>query len=327
MTIDEARERIDEIDARIADDVRDRMDAVAEIAARKDREGRDVRDPDREAAVVDAFARRFRERDLSPERDRDLARVLIFTHLAAERHYDGAELRFESTIGAAIDAPTERTLVPIENSLGGGVTDTIDHLRNHAVRVTGEVVLPVEHALIAREDRIEAIERVRSHPQALEQCRDLIDRHGWTTDTAPSTAAAVAHLGPGEAAFAAEIAAEVVDADVTVLATGVQDTDTNVTRFLALGGESDRERRTAMILEPRENRPGLLHAMLSCFAGYGIDLTHIQSRPTRDGLGEYFFYVELAASGVAVDRAGRCLETYGTVQRLGGYDRTSYVDH
>ncbi|MFB6192658.1 MAG: prephenate dehydratase [Candidatus Nanohaloarchaea archaeon] len=242
-----------------------------------------------------------------------------YTHQAAEKYFDSLEPQFCSTITEVFESEVDAKLVPIENSLGGGVTDTIDLLKEEDEKITGEVVLPIQHALISDEE-IADIEKVKSHPQALAQCQEIIQKHNWETEEANSTAEAVEDLGQGEAALASEIAAEINNKNI--LQKSVQDTDSNVTRFLVLNGEPEAREKSSLILEPGEDRPGLLHAMLSCFAGHQINLTHIQSRPTKEKLGEYYFYVEAQASGEKLEKAIKCLETYGGVQKLGSYKET-----
>ena len=242
-----------------------------------------------------------------------------YTHQAAEKYFEDLEPVFCSTIREVFDSEIETKLVPIENSLGGGVTDTIDLLKEKDVKITAEVVLPIQHALIADEDDLSDIKTVVSHPQALDQSKEIIEEHGWNTRESSSTAGAVEEIKETEAALASEIAAEI--SGKNIIETSVQDRDTNVTRFLILNGEIDAEEKTSLVLEPGEDRPGILHAMLSCFAGQEINLSHIQSRPTKEGLGNYYFYVEAEAAGETLDLAKKCLETYGEVDDLGSYGK------
>lgn len=240
-----------------------------------------------------------------------------YTHQAAEKHFEELDPNFCSTIREVFNSDTEAKLVPIENSLGGGVTDTIDLLREKKDKISGEVVLPIQHALVSNEEEISDIEKIVSHPQALAQCQDIIAENNWEQEEENSTAEAVESLEGGEAALASEIAAEINNANI--LMKSVQDRDINVTRFLVLNGESKIREKSSIILEPGEDRPGLLHAMLSCFTGHEINLSHIQSRPTKEKLGEYYFYVEAQAAGEQLQKAVTALETYGEVQNLGEY--------
>jgi prephenate dehydratase len=210
-------------------------------------------------------------------------------------------------------------VIPFENSLGGGVGEAIDILREKDLQVTGEVLVKIDHVL-ASKNSIEEIEKVRSHPQALTQCREMIQENGWEEVESSSTAKAAEEIKENEAAICSRLAAELNDLEI--LEESVQDEDSNTTRFLVIGGEKEKEtEKTSFVLEPGEDRPGLLGSMLSCFSGHGINLSYIQSRPTRDGLGQYYFYVEAEESedsekmGDAVD----CLETYAEIKNLGSY--------
>ncbi|QGA79983.1 prephenate dehydratase [Candidatus Nanohalobium constans] len=240
-----------------------------------------------------------------------------YTHQAAASYFEDLETDYCSTIRDVFNSDTEVKFVPVENSLGGGVSDTVELLKSGDDTVTAEVRLQIQHALISDEDSIEDIERIKSHPQALSQCQNLIEEHGWEKEETGSTAAAVEQLEEGEAALASEIAAEINDKNI--LETSVQDTDSNITRFFVLNGDPEPEEKTALVLEPGEDRPGLLHAMLSCFAGHQVNLTHIQSRPTKRKLGEYYFYVEADAAGEKLQDTIDCLETYAEVQNLGSF--------
>ena len=239
-----------------------------------------------------------------------------YTHQAAKKYFGEFEPDFCSTIREVFESDTETKFVPVENSLGGGVSDTIDRLRKNGNKITAEVVLPINHALIS-ESGLEEIETVKSHPQALAQSEEIISEHGWEKVETDSTAQAVEEIEEGEAALASEIAAEINDKPI--IETAVQDTETNTTRFFVLNGESEPEEKASIILEPGEDRPGLLHSMLSCFAGHQINLSHIQSRPTKKGLGEYFFYVEAEAADERLEKAVQCLETYGDIKVVGKY--------
>ena len=247
-----------------------------------------------------------------------------YTHQAAEKYFDNLEPVFCSTIRDVFDSDTEVKFVPIENSLGGGVMDTIDLLKERNEKVTGEITLGIQHALISEEESIKDIEKIKSHPQALAQSKEIIENNSWNTEETNSTAEAVTGLEEGEAALTSEIAAKINDKNI--LKRSVQDKDVNVTRFLVLNGKPEGSDKSSLILEPQEDRPGILHAMLSCFSGHQINLSHIQSRPTKERLGEYYFYVEAQTGGKELEKAIKCLETYGNVQELGVYREASRTE-
>ena len=241
-----------------------------------------------------------------------------YTHQAAKRYFDNLEPVFCSTLKEVFRSDTVK-FVPFENSLGGGVSESADLLRNNDVEVTGEQRLEINHALVSNEESIEDLEKVRSHPQALEQSRNLIEENGFEDVESSSTAGAAENLEEGEAALASELTAELYN--LNVLERSVQDTENNVTRFLVLDGENKGGERTLLILEPGEDRPGLLSNMLSCFSGHGINLSYIQSRPTKEKLGDYYFLVEAEADREEreFELTVKCLESYAEVEVLGSY--------
>lgn len=243
-----------------------------------------------------------------------------YTHEAANRYFNSYQPIFCSTITEIFDADTDAMIVPIENSLGGGVTDSVDKLREAKLEVTGEQKLRINHCLISKEENVENVDVVKSHPQALSQCRNFIEEHGFSEEETSSTALAVEELEENEAALASKTAAEING--LNILEKGVQDNSSNVTRFLILNGEKEEGDKTSLVLEPGEDRSGLLHSMLGCFAGHNINLSHIQSRPTKQRLGEYYFYVEANAdqNEERFKKAVQCLETYTDVDVLGSYE-------
>jgi len=241
-----------------------------------------------------------------------------YTHQAAKKYFGEFEPDFCSTIREVFESDTELKFVPVENSLGGGVSDTVDLLREKDNEITAEVALGINHALIS-DSELEEIEVIKSHPQALAQSQEIINKHGWEEMETDSTAKAVENLEEGEAALASEIAAEINNKPI--LQKSVQDTDTNTTRFFVLNGDPEDHEKASIILEPGEDRPGLLHSMLSCFAGHQVNLSHIQSRPTKKKLGEYYFYVEAEAGDEKLEPVMKCVETYADVKKLGQYSR------
>lgn len=243
-----------------------------------------------------------------------------YTHLAAEKFFENYEPVFCSTLRESLES-ADRAVIPFENSLGGGVGEAIDLLREKDMSVTGEVRIKIDHVL-ASKNSIEEIEKVVSHPQALSQCRELVEEHDLEEVESSSTAKAAQEVGENEAAICSWLAAELNDLDI--IEEDVQDEDSNTTRFLVIGGEKEEGDKTSVILDPGKDRPGLLHSMLSCFAGHGINLSYIQSRPTKNGLGDYYFYIEAETDQKSQDYqdAKQCLETYADVNTLGSYRRS-----
>jgi prephenate dehydratase len=241
-----------------------------------------------------------------------------FTHQAAEQYFSKCDPVFRQTMGEVMEHEGVAKILPFENSLGGGVAESWDLLREHRPQVTGETLLEIEHCLLS-DTSIAEIDRVRSHPQALDQCRSFIDDHRWETIEASSTARAAEEIGDDEAAIASALAGELNDLDV--IAHGIQDRR-SVTRFLVLDDRPTGGEKTSIILEPGSDAPGLLHELLGCFADRGINLSYIQSRPTKDEMGAYYFYLEAEepAGTARFDEAVRCLEQKADVTDLGSYD-------
>jgi prephenate dehydratase len=228
----------------------------------------------------------------------------------------------------------ERALVPFENSIEGSVRATLDTLAFEAgeVEIVGEHDYAVRAHLIAREKlELERIEAVLSHPQPLAQCARFLRERlaGAETRSASSTAEAVRAVcesGEPWAAIGARAAAELYGG--TILAEGIEDEATNVTRFVwiaAAGTETtgDGRRKTSLVFsELGEDHPGALVDALREFSGRGINLTRIESRPMRQGLGRYMFFCDLegGAGDPPVAQAIAQLRTKAeSVRLLGSY--------
>jgi prephenate dehydratase len=200
---------------------------------------------------------------------------------------------------AAAEGLVDEAIVPIENSTEGSITLTLDLLiSGEAPPIVGEIVLAVRHQLVARPGtRITDVERVVSIPTAMAQCRRfLTDRlPGAQLFPALSTAAAVAacvHSG-STAAIGTETAARLYGMEV--IAADVQDSAANATRFVALGRRDcapTGHDRTSMVFSFAADRAGSLVAALQPFARRGINLTKIESRPTKAELGQYHFLID-----------------------------------
>ncbi len=242
-----------------------------------------------------------------------------YTHQAAVEYFEDLEPVFCDSIREVFESDISVKFVPIENSLGGGVSDTLDMLRQKDVTITGEKTLPIDHNVVSREESLEDVEEVRSHPQALAQSKEYIAENGWNTSEAPSTASAAKEVGEAQAALASSITAELYD--LNVLDEGVQDVETNETRFFVLNSDEEGGEKSALILDPDDDRPGLLSNMLACLSGHGINLSNIQSRPQKTELGEYYFYIEAEKNleSKPMQKALQCLRTYCKVEELGSY--------
>ena len=236
----------------------------------------------------------------------------------------------EEAILAVEDNVTEKAVVPIENSIEGSVNATLDTLVFEAdVFIQGEKECGVSHHLLAREGvSLETVKRVISHPQAAAQCR----RHlvellpGVEVEAANSTSEAAQRVaGSGEplAAIGSRLAAELYG--LAVLREGMEDHPGNRTRFVLLGKEKmppSGDDKTSMVCFIYQDRPGMLLQILQEFAFRYINLSKIESRPTKQVLGEYCFFIDCEGheEDEVVASALKCLECkLPRVKLLGSY--------
>lgn len=226
-----------------------------------------------------------------------------FSEDAAASFFPGVDTMpcpdFESVFRAVERGEAEHGIVPVENSIEGSVTAVNDLLLENDLVIVGEVLVPVVHCLISHPgSEIGDIIRVYSHPQALGQCRSFLARYpGWEKVPAFDTAGSVRLIRERgqkeEAAIASRRAAEVYG--MKVLREGIQGSDENYTRFFALRRSShllDRGDKTSLAFATR-NVPGALYEAMGAFAGRGINMTKVESRPRKGRAWEYVFFVDI----------------------------------
>jgi prephenate dehydratase len=199
-------------------------------------------------------------------------------------------------------------VVPIENSRGGDIGETIDLLQNFDYKIVGEVILPVKQCLIIhKRSELGKIRRVMSHPQALAQCSRFLDEYckGWQRIPAYDTAGAVKMIAENElfdsAAIASELACKIYS--MKLVKAGIEDDPNNVTRFIAIAKSETfdvkmkrgEDFKTSIIFQTM-HKPGSLVAALRCLSEKGINLLKIVSRPIQEKHWEYSFYVEFEGS-------------------------------
>ncbi|MDD5447967.1 MAG: prephenate dehydratase [Actinomycetota bacterium] len=229
-----------------------------------------------------------------------------FTQEALETYfpsiYEGA-IPFATvpeTLFAIESGEVEKGLVPIENSIEGSVNATLDTLAFETdLLIEEEAILPVRHCLIVRKGvRMEDIQGIISHPHASAQCRRFLLENlpNVPVFAANSTADAALEVSKADkplAALATRIAAEIYGLEV--LRKDVEDFAHNVTRFVLVGKELSPKTgrdKTSLICFIKENRPGSLLEILTTLASKGVNLTKVESRPTKKALGEYYFLVD-----------------------------------
>ncbi|MFI6910261.1 prephenate dehydratase [Nonomuraea sp. NPDC050394] len=248
-----------------------------------------------------------------------------------------------ATVGAALNAvrsgEADGAVVPLENSLEGGITTTLDEFAwGEPLLITAELLLPVRFSLLARPDtELVHIKRVYTHPAAITQCRGYINRElpDAVVVSAPSTAAAAQEVSlpgsPYDAAVAARIAGE--HYGLVEIAANIGDRTDTVTRFVRVARpgalpEPTGSDRTTLVVFLADDHPGALLEMLTEFSVRGVNLTRIESRPTGDGIGRYFFHFDFEGH-VADARVGEAISGLhricGEVRFLGSYPRADGV--
>jgi prephenate dehydratase len=239
----------------------------------------------------------------------------------------------QATLDAVRTGATHRAVVPIENSVEGAVTATLDELANgEALLIRAEVLLPVAFALLGRAGtELADIKVVSGHPQAQAQCRQWLTANlpdaEWRQASSNAEAARQVAEGQIDAALAGEFAAEVYG--VEVLVKDVHDRATAVTRFVEVSlpgppAARTKEDRTSVVAFLRDDHPGALMEILTQFAARGVNLTRIESRPTGERLGRYCFSIDCEGH-VDDARVGEALmglrRVCADVRFLGSYAR------
>jgi len=234
---------------------------------------------------------------------------------------------FEGVLEAAASGSIDAGVVPVENSLEGAVALVMDLLLRLDVVIIGEVNVPIRHCLVGRGNG--EVKVILSHPQALAQCRRFLrERYPQAeirTTGSTSHAARLAQEFPEMAAIAGADTAEKYG--LKMLARDIQDEMENVTRFIvAAKARAKRTGRdkTSLIVYLDRDRPGALYSILQEFACRQINLTRIESRPSRKGLGDYYFYIDLEGhvDDSAVGEAIAAVKEKAAVVRvLGSYPR------
>lgn len=232
-------------------------------------------------------------------------------------------------------------LVPVENSIEGSVGVTLDMLLEHDVTIIGETVVAIEHCLLSK-GRKEDIRIILSHPQGLAQCRHFLKENfrGAELRTTGSTshAAKLATEFEEMAAIASRESAQMYG--LNILVSNIQDRKHNHTRFLIMvrsddtsagyqnRNYEDRTCKTSIIVYLDRDRPGALHEILGEFARRKINLTRIESRPSKKTLGDYLFYIDLegrTSDDIIKEAIYNVESKVGMLKMLGSYPASGPV--
>jgi len=211
--------------------------------------------------------------------------------------------------------------LPVENSTAGSINRAYDLLLDHDLRVWGEVILRVRHALLVPPGTAQSdVKVVRSHPQALAQCKRYLSNHGWMPETVYDTAGSARDLAaapePGVGVIASRLAGQLYGLEE--LDYGIEDSFYNYTRFFILSHEDPpraQRNKTSLVFSTR-HQPGALYDCMGEFARRHINLTKLESRPRLNRPWQYIFYV---------DFEGHCQDPECEAALMGLLRRSSFV--
>ena len=256
-----------------------------------------------------------------------------FSHEATIKHSRNATILFTKTIRDVFEIVTENKadfgIVPIENSVAGTVGQTLDCLVKFSLKISAEEILPIIHNLVGS-GRVNEIKTLYLHPQTYEQCEMFIKKtlpkaeviH--TSSNGKSAEIVAKSKDKTKASIIPKIAVEIYR--LKILKNNVQDNRFNVTRFFVIS-KSDCKKtgrdKTSIAIHPQADRPGLLYDMLGQFAKRRINLTKIESRPSKGKLGDYVFYIDFEGHRTEkrILNALKKLRGLASITVLGSYPR------
>jgi chorismate mutase/prephenate dehydratase len=319
MSLEELRQRIDELDRQLVQWLNERARVVVEIGKLKNKTDKPVYAPDREKEIFTKIA----EANKGPLPDRCLTAIWrelmsgsfvlerplrigylgpggSFSHSAALLKF-GQSVEYEplADIRSIFDEVSkghcDLGLAPVENTMGGGVIETLDALIDSDVKVCAEVLMAIHHNLLGN-CTLDEIEKIYSKPEVFAQCRNWLSATFKDAQTIPvastAKAAQMAANEPNAAAIGSRVAAELYG--LKIICEGIEDIANNITRFLVISREDAKptgEDKTA-ILFSTAHKAGALADVLDVFKRYDINLTNIESRPSRKRQWEYYFFVD-----------------------------------
>jgi chorismate mutase/prephenate dehydratase len=319
--LDQLRKKIDAIDKDILDALNRRAEVVLEVGKTKRDKQAKFHSPTRESEVIkrlqklnrgpfpnDGLKSVYREimsASLSIEEPLKVAclgPLATFTHLAALRHFgssaDFVPLDSIKRVFEDVDSGhAEYGVVPIENSSEGVVSHTLDMFIDYDLHIVAEIMLEVSHHLMSKSGRKGDIKKIYSHPQAAAQCR------GWLEHNMPgipvmgsSSTAKAAEMATSKkdvAAIASEVAAKMYG--LRFVNRHIEDNRRNYTRFLVISKEAHPKtgKDKTSIMFSAKDRPGALYDVLAPFKRAKLNLTKIESRPSRRKAWEYIFFVDM----------------------------------
>ncbi len=351
MNLDDLRNKIDSLDQEIVQLLNERINVVLNIGEEKKKEGAEIYVPARERAVFDKI-KRLNNGPLPEESAHAIYREIMSAALALETEmkiaYLGPEATFthqaaRNKFGVSVDYTPASTIsevfacvqnrsadygvVPVENSTEGAVTHTFDQFATTPLKICAEIYLPISLTLLASQPK-EDVTLIFSKQEVFGQCRSWLNANMPNVKLSPveSTTKAVqlALETPGAAAIASVMASDMYD--IEVLAENIQDMQGNTTRFLVIApkyGLATGSDKTSIVFGVK-HKVGALYDALSVFKTDNINMTKIESRPSRNKAWEYYFFVDIDghAADPAVARALDELQEHCSLMTvLGSYPK------
>ena len=353
MPLDDIRKKIDTLDQQLLDLLSDRAELVHEVGEIKKKEGLQIYAPEREHALLKRLAemnkgrlpdrsvlaiyREIMSAALALEDDLTVAYLGpkgTWTHQAAIKKFGhsitySSQTNFADVFEQVARRKAHYGVVPIENSTEGAISHTLDLFVDSHLQICAQILLRIENDLMACIPR-EKIKTLYSHPQVFGQCRNWILRNFPEADlvevssTTKAAMLARQNATDGAAALGGKLAAELNDLDI--LEESIQDRATNTTRFLVIGEKTcpaTGDDRTSILFSIHD-RPGSLVKALQAFDKLNVNMSKIESRPSKQRDWEYIFYVDLAGhcTDPAVSDALMELEKHCSLVKMFG----SYPD-
>ncbi len=352
--IDGVRAKIDQVDKKLINLINERASLATTIAEikRTDENNDSFYRPEREAMLL----RKIMEQNEGPCSDEDITRLFreimsvclameevlniaylgpegTFTQSAALKHFGhsvktSALPTIDQVFSEVETGACQYGVVPIENSIEGVVNHTLDMLINSSLMICGEVEVRIHQHLMGKSTEIDAIRRIFSHQQSFAQCRRWLDTHYLQVKqvavNSNAEAAKLASENIDTAAIAGDSAADFYG--LKILIKNIEDESDNTTRFLILGRRdtpATGNDKTSLIFST-PNLPGALQKMLSYFSENNVSMTRIESRPSRRGMWDYVFFVDIEghATDDKVAKALNQLKQHASmVKLLGSYPR------
>lgn len=354
MSLEEMRKKIDEVDTKIVQLIAERIRQSQSIGYEKQKNNKPIEDASREEKVIEHIRAIAREENLDEMEVETIYRQII----RSSKTVQGIAVAYQGEAGAYSEEATFRYfghtvdakacadfdsvfklveqgevssgVVPIENSLEGSISRVYDLLLNSSLKVCGELELRIMHNLIANHNAtLDTIKKVYSHPQALGQCQTFLKHLGCklisTYDTAGSVKLIKEQNITEGAAVASERAAEIHY--MKILAREIEDNPNNFTRFFILSKQDSSptgKDKTSIVFSVK-HKPGALYSTLKEFADSKINLTKIESRPTRQKAWEYNFYLDFEGhhqDQIVQDTLERVERHSLFLKTLGSYPKT-----